>query len=324
MMEDTKPAGAGSRPGDGTTAASNLRGMPKRVFTPASFFSTIGNILASSPALIKALFKTKTSAVLREKIFLAVSSINDCRYCSWGHSHWALARGVSLEEVNQILSQQTDELLVRSPSEAAAILFAQHYAEFLERFEPESVDNLRQYYSQAQIAEILGYVRLITFGNLAGNTFDALLERLRGKARAPNSNPEAAAKRTVGTRWPWWLPFGTVPEISPLELDALCQDGSAPPQLVDVRTDSEWRAGHIAGAMHVPITELGSRIAGLHLDGTRPIVAICRSAHRSVPAVRLLQRSGFHNACQLQGGMLAWQQAELPVDHDNDPAAPVI
>lgn len=114
----------------------------------------------------------------------------------------------------------------------------------------------------------------------------------------------------------WWLPFGKVAEVSPAQLDAMRKDASVRPQIIDVRTGAEWRSSHIAGAVHVPITELGSRIAGLQLDGTRPIVAICRSAHRSIPAVRLLRRQGFRNACQLQGGMLAWWKAGLPVEGD--------
>ncbi len=121
----------------------------------------------------------------------------------------------------------------------------------------------------------------------------------------------------------WWLPFGEVPEISAKQLDTMRNDGSAPPQLIDVRTGTEWRSAHVAGAIHVPITELGSRISSLRLDGTRPIVAICRSAHRSIPAVRLLQRHGFRNACQLQGGMLAWQQSGLPVEGDGGSDSPV-
>ena len=112
----------------------------------------------------------------------------------------------------------------------------------------------------------------------------------------------------------WWLPFGKVPEVSATELDSMRAQGAARPQIIDVRTGTEWRSGHIAGAVHAPIAELGARIAALQLDGARPIVAICRSAHRSVPAVRLLQRHGFSNACQLQGGMLAWQQAGLPIE----------
>jgi len=100
------------------------------------------------------------------------------------------------------------------------------------------------------------------------------------------------------------------------------KEGSARPQILDVRTSAEWRSGHIAGAVHVPIIELGSRIDRLQLDRTRPVVAICRAAHRSIPAVRLLQQHGFRNACQLQGGMLAWRQVGLPVAGEAGPDSP--
>lgn len=120
----------------------------------------------------------------------------------------------------------------------------------------------------------------------------------------------------------WWLPFGKVPEVSPQELDDMLRNGSQKPQIIDVRTGLEWRSSHIPGAVHVPITELGSRIASLQLDGNRPIIAICRSAHRSIPAVRELKEFGFKNACQLKGGMLAWWKAELPTEgNDGDPSA---
>lgn len=109
---------------------------------------------------------------------------------------------------------------------------------------------------------------------------------------------------------PWWLPFGAVPEIAPRALaDAL--RAPEPPQLVDVRTAAEYRRGHVGGAVSVPITELQGRVAGLGLDRRRRVVAICLSAHRSIPAVRLLRRAGF-DAAQLAGGMLAWRAARLP------------
>ena len=123
-------------------------------------------------------------------------------------------------------------------------------------------------------------------------------------------------------RLPWWLPFGKVAEISPQKLDSMRREGSARPQIIDVRTKTEWQSGHIAGAVHVPITELGARIDRLQLDRTRPVVAICRAAHRSIPAVRLLQQHGFRNACQLQGGMLAWRQVGLPVESEAGPDSP--
>lgn len=151
----------------------------KRTLTRGDFFRTVAGAAISTPVLIAALFRPKTSAALREKVMLGVASVTDCRYCQWGHTHWAMAHGVSLEEVNQILGQQIEALQAKDPAEAAAILFAQHYAEELDRFDPESIENLRKYYSDAQVAEILAYVRAITLGSLTGNTIDAFLDRFR-------------------------------------------------------------------------------------------------------------------------------------------------
>ncbi len=103
----------------------------------------------------------------------------------------------------------------------------------------------------------------------------------------------------------WWLPFGQVPEISASELhDQLAGNQSV--QIIDVRSRAEWRRSHIPGAVSVPIRRLKRRLVALQLDADQPIVAICLSAHRSIPAVRLLQAQGFPNAVQLEGGMLAW------------------
>lgn len=110
----------------------------------------------------------------------------------------------------------------------------------------------------------------------------------------------------------WWLPFGKVPEIDVHELNARLQDRPAP-QIIDVRTESEWNSGHIAGTLNVPVTELKSRVKSLPLDKQRPVIALCRSARRSILAVRILRAHGF-DACQLQKGMLAWRDAELPVE----------
>ncbi len=110
----------------------------------------------------------------------------------------------------------------------------------------------------------------------------------------------------------WWLPFGTAPEIAPQELAKRLKRGGQRPQILDVRTDHEWRQGHIAGAVHVPLSDLRGRIGGLSLDPALPLVAVCLSGHRSVPAVRLLRLHGYGDAVQLAGGMLAWRHSRLP------------
>ncbi len=104
---------------------------------------------------------------------------------------------------------------------------------------------------------------------------------------------------------PWWLPFGRVPELDAAALaERLARKPQ--PQLVDVRTHAEFAGGHVRGAVNVPITELAARIDALELDPARPVVAICLSGHRSIPAVRLLRQRGF-DAVQLAGGMIAWR-----------------
>ncbi len=109
----------------------------------------------------------------------------------------------------------------------------------------------------------------------------------------------------------WWLPFGRVAEIEASELQARL-DQHEPLQLIDVRSAGEYAAGHIAGSINVPIDQLRSRLPGLPLDPARPVVAICFSAHRSPPAVRVLRRAGF-DAAQLRGGLIMWQRRKLPM-----------
>ena len=106
-------------------------------------------MVISFPVIIRSVFRPKTSKALREKVMLGVTAINDCRYCAWGHSHWATSQGIPLEEVNQILGSQDGSLKASDPAEAAAILFGQHYAEHLDEIDPESVKNLRNHFSQA-------------------------------------------------------------------------------------------------------------------------------------------------------------------------------
>ena len=109
----------------------------------------------------------------------------------------------------------------------------------------------------------------------------------------------------------WWLPFGHVPEINADELNARLT-GDRPLKIIDVRSGAEWRRSHIPGAVSVPVNELKVRIASLQLDAQQPIIAICLSAHRSIPAVRLLKAQGFENTVQLKGGMLAWWSKNYP------------
>jgi rhodanese-related sulfurtransferase len=80
--------------------------------------------------------------------------------------------------------------------------------------------------------------------------------------------------------------------------------------LLDVREDDEWQSGHIEGAQHIPLGQLGERIGELP-RGTR-IVAVCRTGSRSGAAVRGLTQLGY-DAENLDGGVTAWSKAGLPL-----------
>jgi rhodanese-related sulfurtransferase len=109
------------------------------------------------------------------------------------------------------------------------------------------------------------------------------------------------------SRW-WWLPFGRVPEIEAVDLKARL-DRREPLQLIDVRTPGEFASGHLHSAINVPINQLRSALPALPIDRNQPVIAICQTAHRSPPAVRLLRQAGF-DAQQLRGGMIAWHRAK--------------
>lgn len=85
-------------------------------------------------------------------------------------------------------------------------------------------------------------------------------------------------------------------------------------QVVDVREHDEWTAGHIAGARHIPLGQLGSRVG--ELDPQRPIAVVCRSGSRSSRAVAALVAAGLP-AQNVDGGMTAWARSGLPVTTDD-------
>lgn len=96
-------------------------------------------------------------------------------------------------------------------------------------------------------------------------------------------------------------------EIKVDELEAIDS-----PQLVDVRTEEERRAGRIPGdAAHIPFDELAPRAS--ELDQGRPVVFYCHSGGRSLAAADAFAASGFE-AASLAGGIEAWQAAGKPVE----------
>ncbi|WP_406432113.1 rhodanese-like domain-containing protein [Streptomyces sp. NBC_00631] len=82
--------------------------------------------------------------------------------------------------------------------------------------------------------------------------------------------------------------------------------------VLDVREPGEWQAGHVPGAVHIPLAELSEGIPLPTRAQERPLIVICRSGNRSRRAAELLTARGA-KAVDVIGGMLEWAEAGLPV-----------
>lgn len=93
-----------------------------------------------------------------------------------------------------------------------------------------------------------------------------------------------------------------------------------PVSVLDVREDAEWAAGHIDGAVHIPLGELPARVGDLP-DGQTLVV--CKVGGRSAQAVAYLAQQGYE-VVNLAGGMADWAAAGRPMVSDTDGPPTVI
>ena len=150
----------------------------KRVYIRLSdFLLDLLVFIINSSIYVRNIKNTRISRELREKLMVAVSGVLGCKYCTWLHSEMALSHGVDAADIQRLLSS---ELGTFPEEEAVALAFAQHYTETEGMVQEEARRRLYTYYGRKKARDILGYLQIIYFGNLSGNTVDALLERLKG------------------------------------------------------------------------------------------------------------------------------------------------
>lgn len=103
-------------------------------------------------------------------------------------------------------------------------------------------------------------------------------------------------------------PLAQVPQISVHQLRA--SNGSM--QVLDVRTDREWKGGHVPGAQHIIVPKLPERVA--ELDKSKPTAVYCASGYRASIATSMLKKAGFQNVSNVPGSWHAWKEAGFPVE----------
>lgn len=126
-----------------------------------------------------------------ERIMLAVTEVNGCALCAYGHTRFALEVGLSADEVRELLGGAAAGV---PDDELPAIAFAQHYADTEGHPDRLAWDTLVDDYGEERACEILGAVRMMMWGNAVGIPWSAFLSRLRG-----TPYPRSDLRYEVGT-----------------------------------------------------------------------------------------------------------------------------
>ena len=106
------------------------------------------------------------------------------------------------------------------------------------------------------------------------------------------------------------LAVESVPQMTVQQLSSVLNDGGT--EVLDVRREGEFQAGHIEGADWHPLDRFKAALPEIANDV--PVAVHCKGGYRSVVACSLLQRAGYHNVVDIAGGFDAWVAAGLAVE----------
>ena len=161
-------------------------------------YGGLGELLSDWGAQMRRGAKLRTDAErglvdkdLRRRLMLAVTSVNECRWCSWAHARGALKQGIPEGQVEDLLCGSVGDC---PEDEGTALLYAIHWAETDGNPDPEARATVVERYGHERTEAIERTLRTIRAGNLLGNSFDYVLFRLSGgrlgrKAHVPMREP---------------------------------------------------------------------------------------------------------------------------------------
>lgn len=150
----------------------------RKIYTAGLLFSDLGFLLWKTPKIIGAMKNRKISKAFMEKIMNVTTAVNGCTYCSWFHAKQAIETGISKEEIKNMMNLQFEA--DASDFELTALLYAQDFAETNRKPNADTENIFYQYYGDKTAKDIILLIRMIFFGNLFGNTWDAVLSRFKG------------------------------------------------------------------------------------------------------------------------------------------------
>lgn len=111
-----------------------------------------------------------------------------------------------------------------------------------------------------------------------------------------------------------WVGTVGIKRVGPMEAVSLSNHKAG--VFIDVRTDKEYQQGHILHCLHAPLGLFESKLKEISPYKNRPLIVYCRSGNRSNSAAAMLIKQGYEEVYNLAGGVMAWQNANLPLTKD--------
>ena len=159
---------------------------PIQIEVPLRGALSAENIRVNVPSVFTVAIDTKPEVMQNAAVRLLGLTVGDIRKQAeeiiFGQLRQVIA-SMNIEEINQILHHSAN-LRAESAADAAAILFAQHFADTRGKIDPAARETLRGHFSNRQVREILAYIHAIYLGNLVGNTFEYAMNCFGGCLKA--------------------------------------------------------------------------------------------------------------------------------------------
>jgi AhpD family alkylhydroperoxidase len=141
-----------------------------------SFWGDFRYLMSHRVQIRAAMRSDLVTPVFRERLMMAVTEVNQCRYCRAFHIQQARQAGIPAQEITAFLKGQIPDDVPED--QKLALCYAQHWAENDADPEPEFQDQVREAYGEEGFLAIDTALRMIRMGNLMGNTWDLLLFRI--------------------------------------------------------------------------------------------------------------------------------------------------
>ena len=138
--------------------------------SPGQFFRLLFSAAGRMMGMRRFRADVRISPQMAERVMLAVTGVNECLYCTWRHTHDALAKGLDPREIQSLLRGEVEGA---SEHEAVALAFAQHFAESEGRPSAEARRRLVDHYGEPVARQVEAFASVCSFGNLCSNIVEA-------------------------------------------------------------------------------------------------------------------------------------------------------